>query len=664
VRPAALLVAAWQLAAQPTVAPTPSAVGPSRGRDHGGFNISNSFETGIRAHTVGGNPARYRSDVNFGNGVRLLGSRLSVNSKDGHGGLFDEILLTTQGLGNDPYESASLRVQRNGLYRYDLLWRVNDYANPGLTGGLLPGHLLNTRRQWQDHDFTLFPQSALRLFAGYSRNSQDGAGLSSLQLFDSRGDEFPLFSAVERRQAEYRIGGEASARGFKLIVLRGWQRYSDSATESVASPLAGANPNDRTTLASLRRSEPYRGDTPFWRLNLLTERKRRFGANARFSHAAGRRGHTFDELANGTDRLGSTRNRQILVAGSGRRPATSAGLTLSLFPTERVTLANHTHFSQIQMDGDLVYREINNSSQFGAVARFQHLGVRTAGNSTDASYRPARWLGLVGGYRVSTRRVSSTEGETFDNLTDKSRHEQSNRLHAGAFGARLVPVRNLTVVLDAELGRQDKPFLPTAQSDYHILGGRVQYKSRSITVGAASRANYNFNSGNLFTHSARNRSQSVDFSWTGRRGLSLDAGHNHLHADSLTGLAYFAAFRLVEGEQSLYVSNIHATHVSANWTVGGKADLALGYSRTQDTGDGRSSPTRPGGNRTATSLDAFRAVQTYPLSYHSPLVRVSVRLHPKVRWNGGYQYYGLGEDFSASQGYRAHTLYTSLLWSF
>ena len=68
-----------------TVAPTTSAVGPARGLDQDGYNITNSFETGFRQFTVGGNRSRYSSDVNFGNGIRLLGSRLSVNSKDGHG---------------------------------------------------------------------------------------------------------------------------------------------------------------------------------------------------------------------------------------------------------------------------------------------------------------------------------------------------------------------------------------------------------------------------------------------------------------------------------------------------------------------------------------------------------------------------------------------------
>ena len=52
---------------------------------------------------------------------------------DGHGRYFDEIVLNTLGLGNDPYQSAVLRVQKNSLYHYDMLWRLNDYYNPGLT---------------------------------------------------------------------------------------------------------------------------------------------------------------------------------------------------------------------------------------------------------------------------------------------------------------------------------------------------------------------------------------------------------------------------------------------------------------------------------------------------------------------------------------------------
>src|SRR6185436_1757477 len=60
--------------AQPVVAPTPETVGSPRGEDAGGYNIVNSFETGYRFADIGGNRDKYRSDVNFRNGIRLFSS--------------------------------------------------------------------------------------------------------------------------------------------------------------------------------------------------------------------------------------------------------------------------------------------------------------------------------------------------------------------------------------------------------------------------------------------------------------------------------------------------------------------------------------------------------------------------------------------------------------
>src|SRR4051812_24582323 len=96
--------------AQQVGAPTREPGGPGRGDNAGEYNIVNSSETGYSWRSVGGSIDEYRSQVNYGSGVRLLGSFLTVNSRDGHGRFFDEIALTTQGLGNDPYESATLRI--------------------------------------------------------------------------------------------------------------------------------------------------------------------------------------------------------------------------------------------------------------------------------------------------------------------------------------------------------------------------------------------------------------------------------------------------------------------------------------------------------------------------------------------------------------------------
>jgi hypothetical protein len=53
-----------------------------------------------------------------------------------------------------------------------------------------------------------------------------------------------------------------------------------------------------------------------------------------------------------------------------------------------------------------------------------------------------------------------------------------------------------------------------------------------------------------------------------------------------------------------------------------------------------------------------------PLTFETPLARLSVKLREKLRWNAGYQYHRYAEEFLPAQDYRAHTGYTSLLWSF
>jgi len=232
-----LFAALGALQAQQVVAPTPEQVGPARGENSGNYNITNSFETGYRWSLVGGSLGEYRSDVNYRNGIRLLGSSLSIDSKEGHGHWFDQILLNTMGLGNDPYQSAILRIQKTGLYRYDMTWRLNDYYNPGLTvaGG---AHLMDTVRRVQDHDITLLPQGRFRFRVGYSRNSQNGPALSTAQEFDVNGFGLPVFADVRRQWNEYRLGADVDMAGFKFTVLRRWDFYKEDTPYSSAGVVA------------------------------------------------------------------------------------------------------------------------------------------------------------------------------------------------------------------------------------------------------------------------------------------------------------------------------------------------------------------------------------------------------------------------------------------
>ncbi len=671
-------------AAQQVVAPTPESVGPVRGENAGNYNIVNSFETGYRYSVIDGNLGKYRSDVNYRNGIRLLGSNLTVNSRDGRGHWFDEIVLTTLGLGNDPYQASTLRVQKNGLYRYDMLWRLNEYYNPGLV--IANGeHLIDTRRRWQDHDLTLFPQSKFKFRAGYSRNTQTGPALSTINLFDStRGDEFPIFNNIRREFNEYRVGGDAEFFNVKLTFLHRWEFYKEDPTYTVDTLEQGNNTTDATTLSRFRRDEPYHGSTPAWLVNLFTERSR-FAVNGRFTYSGGTRNFIFDQTALGTNRIGANQNRQTIVFGDARRPVATGDLSISVFPAKRLTIVNNTSFHNTRIDGNSFLREFINSRLSTTLVNFQFLGIRLFTNSTDADFKINDRVSVFGGYRFSDRLIRSIEDTSVPTFpSDRTAAEQTNQLRAGVAGININPVKPLRLHFEAEVGRNDRPFYPISEKNYHAISARVQYKLKNLLLATGYRQNYNVNSVTLTSYSSKARNYFAEGSWAARDWFSLDASYSRLHLDTLGGLAFFAGNQrpqLTTG-QSTYVSNIHAANLGVRFGVWKRADLYAGYSIAKDVGDDRYpviplpfSPQFPGNilpegqspTTTATQLAFLTSVRTFPLSFQSPLARLSVKIHEKIRWNAGYQFYNYKEDFGffgINQNYRAHTGYTSLLWSF
>ena len=197
------------------------------------------------------------------------------------------------------------------------------------------------------------------------------------------------------------------------------------------------------------------------------------------------------------------------------------------------------------------------------------------------------------------------------------------------------------------------------------MRGRVQYKAKTLLLSAVYRQNYNTNSVAVSTHSSRARNYSFDASWAPRNWFAFDAGYSRLHLDTVSGIAFFASSQLVRGLNSIYVSNLHAANFSARFAIGKKADLFVGYTITKDTGDGRAAPTPAG--TTAPAVLLLNPAQTFPLSFQSPLARLSVPLSRKVRWIAGWQFYNYLEGFDlwiVPQNYHANIGYTSVLWSF
>src|SRR5262249_26883951 len=169
----------------------------------------------------------------------------------------------------------------------------------------------------------------------------------------------------------------------------------------------------------------------------------------------------------GLDRFSNNRNLQTLVFGSGNRPASAGNLTLSLFPTEKLTITNHTAFNNTRMDGNNSLSLIDTGSLTSVTIDFRRLGIRAITNMTDVNYAVTKWLGLYAGYHYTNRRIRSTEGESFDDSGYRLDYEQENNLHSGLAGIRLRPIKPLTISVDGEVGRADHPIYPVSEKNYH-----------------------------------------------------------------------------------------------------------------------------------------------------------------------------------------------------
>lgn len=651
--------------AQVPAAPTDEPAGNPNGDNVSNYSILQSFEAGYRWDSIGGDYGMYQSTVNYTAGLRLLAGSLDVQSRDGHGRYFDQIVLNVQGLGNDPYQFASLHVEKNRLYRYDLVWRSIAYVDPAATVSF-GEHAMNTVRHLQDQELTLFPESAIRFFLGYSRNTQSGPALTTEQLF-SGADEFPLFASIKTEQNEYRLGGEVRFAGFRLNMLHAWQDFKEDSTSSVNSLEQGNDTTDLTTLSQYGSVAPYHGTSPYWRGALFREGRigqhRFWTMNAVATYVSGERGFVQDEFASGTNRIGALTQLQVITLGNAQRPAFTGNLTFSLFPATWITLTNQSSFYNLRMLGESYFTQFTNGNQGAVVLPFNYLGIRTAANSTDAEMRLRSWFSLHAGYDFSYRLIRSIEDQTVvGGPFQQVASEQTNTLHTGVVGFRLKPLASLTIRLDGEIGRADRPIFPISEGNFQAFRGRVDYRHRSWHLSAFARSDYNLTSASLSSFASHGRQYGADASWTGNKWFSIDAGYSKLHLTTLGGIDYFAAGAEITGESSYYLSNIHTGTLAARFSFHGRVDVSLGYSHIQDVGDGRASPTAT--PNLYSSQPALIAAQTFPLKFFSPMARISIRLNRRVCWNADYRYYGYSEEFSDLQNYRANTGYSSISWSF
>ena len=229
-------------------------------------------------------------------------------------------------------------------------------------------------------------------------------------------------------------------------------------------------------------------------------------------------------------------------------------------------------------------------------------------------------------------------------------------------------MRRLRVSFDAEAGSADRPFTPVSEREFHTERGRIQWRKDGLVLGFQFKNAVNDNGTSLINHSSTSRGVGANASWSAPTGrFTFDASYTKLDIDTRSGIFNFLGEIEPEAVRgSFYTSNLHVFYLGSRIEAHDRLLLYLGYTISKDTGDPQGSPSFVSGVTPAYPNFSFDGDlrNSFPLSYQSPLARVSLELNKNLSWNVGWKFYNYSEQFSGRQNYHAHVGYSSFRWTF
>ncbi len=633
--------------------------------DKGEYVFKGSVEIGARWSEVSGDENKFRSDLNYKAGARLFDSSLLVTANDSAEKPFDSLLLTGSGWGADPNGFVRLSMEKLDWYKFDASVRNISYFNK-LQVFALDQHGRSTKRNMGDFDVTFLPQNdKIRFRMGFSFNKNSGPGFTT---YDYDRDEFPIMADVDSISNDLRIGVDGKLLDFNLSYTQGYRRFKDETSYFIDSPQLGNNPNPRSSLNTFRRTIPERGEVNYHHFTF----QRSFGKTAditgRFIYSDSRSRFSMLEEITGLDRSGNnTVLDQTRTNGEAKRPNGVGDVGVTFYINDKFRISNSFGVNAYRITGSNIESNIVMSTSqniprpvvMSRAGVYRFTNFRRLMNTVEGDYDVNRYFSFYVGYRFTNRRVILEHVDTdLLSLSQSTGDEEvENTTHSVLVGFKAKPILKIwTIFFDVEHGEADNVF--TRLANYNATNLRV----RNI-VRPTNQLSFNFSYQRKDnTNPGRNESQTTtplsaeiqhnifaaSFNWEANENVSFDGGfsHNRINSDTAVVFPVNRAFG-----QGFSRYSLRSNFFNLNgWVRPHKRFSLFGsYRIAKDTGDGDffSGPDRI-------------IESSYPISFHSPEVRASVRLAKNIDWNVGYQYYKYTETVLPAQNYNAHLPYTSV----
>jgi len=680
------------------------------GEDAGDYTITSSIEFGYRGLRVDGDLNKYRSDLNYKAGPRLFDSSFLMRSKDGKGGLFDTLLVTSSGWGADPYGQMRILAEKPKWYRFEGSYRkfkyfrfLNNIANPNFifsptTFSIPPNsvtgeHGFNTRTQLGDFDLTILPKNeTIRFTVGYSPERYSGPAYTS---YHQGGNEFMFLSNLKSQANDFRLGADGKVGPIDFSFQQGFRRFRDDSSINLgATPGINLNPAV-ASFTTFNRTEPTRTSVNYTTFSVHSLVAKKLDLTARVVHSSSNSNFTFLENMTGTNfntRIGSGAGAQLAppnvlvlgqynIPGNTKRPNTLGDFGATFLATDKLRISNTFRVETFEINGADLFNDIFTVSRGTTVdtRSFTNLSVskitkyRKYQDTVEGDYQFNKNYSIHFGYRYGSRRIEQilsgfALNSNAPTALDPEDEVENNHTHAFFGGFKARPANNWTIYFDAEHGTADNVFTRIGNYNYTNIRAKSRYApNRKINFNLAVITKDNSNPSEIagvsltdFGVNIKSRTFTSSVVWNPTAKLSFSTGYNYnwVYSDAVVDYFYqvppAASVRHPIGH-SLYFQRNNFFYLDAVAQIFPRVSLYASYRVNQDAGQGNrlADPTGTPGT----------LINSYPMSFQSPEARLAIRINRRLDWNLGYQYYNYNESAFVGprpQNYHAHLPSTSL----
>lgn len=638
---------------------------PKTGQMIGDYSVNSSLEFGYRSVDVGGSREKFLSDVDIRSGVRLFEYSIDSRSVTGAGPLYDFMHADATGLGGDPQQTFSFRIDKKRLYKFDAsVRRLNYYRY--LPNFSVNSHNIDTRQQISDYSLKLFPQRAVRINLGYNRSMAKGF---SQYTTSASSDIFAI--PGDRRWAadNYRVGVDATYHKWDFFAEEMYRTYKwDTSFNWPGGSNPGfINPADLSTVTVFTRPEPTRSHAAITRASLQGSIAKRIHVVARGMYGQEQLNGFLIERLSGTT---TTANQRTLIAqyvsnSKAKRPSSSFDAGISFDLTDNLTLNNTFRISDYTITGEAFENRItqtqtgtgpittstsspcspNLSTPVGYLCT-SNIDLSSYWNTLDLQYSRGRKLSANIGWRSTHRDV------TTGNLTASETDTQNTNTAIGSI--RIRPVDRFNLFFDYEKGQADNVFVRVSPMDFQRARARVSFQateklSFTGTVSTTDRTNP--------TQYVENDSdyRAISFSalWEPKDKLFVSVGYNYDHMFSTANI-YFNSGGAARAGRSLFYAKQDFYFLDSRLPITKYLDLLLVYRYVHDHG-------APSG---LTSTGPYDFVTSFPLQRHNPEARLAIHFNSHATVNVSYRNFSYNERNFTVQDYRSNILTSSLRLTF